>query len=156
MVVRVSKRAGAQLVKAGPGRWSGRAEGVFLRALAHSGCVTAAAGACGFSTTALYNRKRNYADFAERWGAAEAVARERLPGLLTAAAIAGLDPEIEDASLPPVDVDQAIRICARWGGGGSAAAPAFVPPPIEEVRARILARLDAIEAHEAREGAASD
>ena len=147
MVLRKSKNFGAQLVKASPGRWSVRTEALFLAALEKTGCVSSAVAATGVSATAIYSRRRNYPDLARRWDAALAVARARLPELLTAATLAALDPEIEPGDLPPVNVDQAIRIAARWGGGDGAAAPAFVEPPIEEVRASILAELDAIEAH---------
>lgn len=155
LVLRVSKNAGAQLVRAGPGHWSVRKEALFLAALKKTGCVRAAVAATGLSTTAIYNRRRNYRGFAADWDVALAAARARMPELLTAATLAALDPEIQDSELPPVNVDQAIRICARWGGGGSAAAPAFVQPPIEEVRASILAKLEAIEAHGRRERAGS-
>lgn len=149
LVVRKSKRHGVQLVKASAGRWSAAAERHFLAALTHSGCVRAAAQACGFSTNALYYRKKHYPDFAARWRAAEAEAGERVPALLTAAAIAALDPEIEDADLPPVSIGEALHICRMKGFGG--AGRAEPEEPIEVVRARVLAKLDAIEAAEGRE-----
>lgn len=120
LVVRVSKRHGAQLVKVSAGRWSTKREKVFLAALAHSGCVRSAARACGLSTNALRYRKRTYPDFATRWRAAEAEAGERVPALLAAAAIAALDPEIDDSDLPPVSISEALHICRMKGFGASA------------------------------------
>ena len=101
---------GTQLVRAAEGRWNQATEEDFLAALARTGCVLAAADAIGFSTNALYMRRENYPDFAERWERAKALSRERVPDLLHAASIAALDPEVEGRDLPPVNVDQAIRI----------------------------------------------
>ena len=148
LVLRVSKKHGAQLIKASAGRWSSAKEASFLAGLAHSGCVRAAARACGLSTNALYYRKKHYPDFATRWRTAEAEAAERVPALLTAAAIAALDPEIDESELPPVSIGEALHICKMKGFGvGRGIEPL---EPIEAVRARVLARLDAIEAAEGR------
>lgn len=150
LVLRKSKRHGVQLVKVSPGRWTTATEAVFLAALARSGNVRWSAKACGLSVNALRERKKNYADFATRWRAAEAEAGERVPALLNAAAIAALDPEIDEADLPPVSIDQALHICRMKGFGGR---PERAEPeePIEVVRARVLAQLDAIEAAEGRD-----
>jgi len=153
LVVRVSKKHGAQLVKVSAGRWTTAAERRFLAALAQTGCVKAAARACGFSTCALYYRKKRYPDLATRWRAAEAEAGERVPALLTAAAIAMLDPEIDDEDLPPVSIGEILHICKMKGFG--AASRGEPEEPIEAVRARVLAKIEAIEAaRRQREGAA--
>jgi hypothetical protein len=121
MVARRSKRHGTQMVRAAPGRWCERIEETFFAALGRTGCVTGAAAAAGISTTALYERREAYPDFADRWRRVEAEASERLPGLLTAASIASLDPEAKaDAAggrLPKINVDQAIAIVRLKGGG---------------------------------------
>ena len=159
LIARKTKH-GTQLIRAAPGRWNAKAEAVFLAELRRTGCVRQAARACGFSTAALYKRRENYPDFAARWAAAETAAKERIPGLLSAAAIASLDPEIEDEDLPPIDVDQAIAIaqlkCGAGAGMGAAGRRGrFARPerPIEAVRASILRKLDAIEAHEKKQAA---
>jgi molybdenum-dependent DNA-binding transcriptional regulator ModE len=149
-------RHGDKLVRASPDRWSAKAEATFLAELRRTGCVRWAAAACGLSTNALYYRRKTYSDFAERWAAAEAEARVRIPALLTAATIASLDPEVAGEDLPRVNVDQAIAIARLKCGDGAAgrkgrSAPA--EPPIEEVRASIMRKLDAIEAHEKRQAA---
>jgi hypothetical protein len=130
MVARRSKRHGTQMVRAAPGRWCERVEKTFFAALGRTGCVTGAAAAAGISTTALYERRGAYPEFDERWRTVEAEARERLPGLLTAATIASLDPEAEPDTaggrLPKVNVDQAIAIARLKGGGeGGGAQPAW-------------------------------
>ena len=148
---------GDKLVRAAPGRWNAKAEAVFLAELRRTGCVRQAARACGLSTSALYKRRENYPDFAARWAAAEAVATERIPALLSAATIASLDPEVADAELPPVDIDQAIAIARlKCGPGAAGRRGRFARPerPIEAVRASILHKLDAIEAHGKKAAAA--
>jgi hypothetical protein len=120
LVARRTKH-GIKLVRAGAGRWNAKAEAAFFASLGHTGCVRAAARACGFSTTALYERRGNYPDFAERWDQVEAEALARLPGLLGAASIASLDPEVDGKGLPKVNVDQAIRISRIKGPGAPAA-----------------------------------
>jgi hypothetical protein len=120
-VRRVSKRHGVQLVKASAGRWSARREALFLAGLRRTGCVRSAAAACGLSTNALYKRREKDDDFRMRWREAEQGADERIPGLLTAAAIAALDPEIDDSELPPCSVREAIHICRMKGLGTPAA-----------------------------------
>lgn len=148
LVLRQSANAGTQLVRAGKGRWSRKAEGAFLAVLADTACVRRAAEAAGFSTTALYNRRAAYPDFAARWAEAEALALERIPGFLAQAAIATFDPVAAAAEQPRVSIDQAIAI-SRLKGGGPADAPArgrgrhFAPPlpTEEEVDAAILKKL---------------
>ncbi len=154
LVARKTKH-GTQLVRAAPGRWSDAAEQTFLAELLRTGCARAGSRACGISTSALYKRRAKYPDFAAAWAATEALAKERIPALLSAAAIAALDPEIEDEGLPKVDVDQAIAI-ARLKCGGAAEAKRRgrwirKEPSIEEVRDEVLRRVAAIRRHRERE-----
>lgn len=124
LVLRRTKR-GEQMVRAAAGRWSAKVEAAFLEGLRETACVRSAAAAAGISTTALYNRREKYPEFAERWDAVEAAARSRVPGLLVAATLASLDGEgaKRPGRLPKVSVDQAIRISKmeadrdRTGGG---------------------------------------
>jgi hypothetical protein len=154
LVLRRTKH-GDKMVRAAAGRWNAKAEATFRAALRRTGCVRAAARACGFSTTTLYNRRETYPDFAASWAADEAFARERLPGLLSAAAIAALDPEIDDEALPKVNVDQAIAI-VRMKGGGTAVAKAgrYKKPEIsiEQARDEVIQRIAAIKRHRERTG----
>jgi hypothetical protein len=107
---------GDRLVRAAPGRWSRRLEESFLDGLEQSGCVRTAAAAAGISTNALYRRRDRYPEFRARWDERVGRFREQLPAMLDAAAVTSLSPEPEGAKrrgrarLPPVSVDQAIRI----------------------------------------------
>jgi hypothetical protein len=150
VVLRRSKH-GDKLVAAGPGRWNAKVEHSFRAALRQTGCVRSAARACGLSTTALYNRRSNYPEFAAAWAADEAFAKERIPAILTAATIASFDPEIDGEGLPKVNVDQAIQIARlKCGESGAARKRSRHTPPeptIEEVRDEIKRRLTAIRRH---------
>jgi hypothetical protein len=117
LVLRRTKH-GDKLVAAAEGRWCQRVEDMFFAALARTGCVRSAAAAAGISTNALYYRRDKYPEFAERWRAVEEAAAQRLPGLLRAAGIASLDPEIADKGLPRVNIDQAIAISRLKGPSG--------------------------------------
>lgn len=157
LIVRHSKRHGAQLVRVGAGRWNRKAEEVFFAELGRTACLRRAAEACGFSTTALYNRRDRYADFAGRWDAVEEAAKARILSYLVSATIATFDPELAGEGLPKVSVSEGIAIYRLKGpgsplGSGPKAGPRYGPPAasIEEVRANILRKLDAIEAHEKR------
>ncbi|HYI63510.1 MAG TPA: hypothetical protein VEW71_01355 [Allosphingosinicella sp.] len=117
LVLRRSKH-GDKMVRAAEGRWCARTEEAFFAELGRTGCVRAAARAAGISTNALYYRRDKYPDFAEQWRAVEEAAARRLPGLLRAAGIASLDPEVEARGLPRINVDQAIAISRLKSGGG--------------------------------------
>lgn len=149
LVPRQSANAGMQLVRAGKGRWSRKAEGTFLAVLADTACVRRAAEAAGFSTTALYKRRAAYPDFAARWAEAEALALERIPGFLARAAIATFDPVTAAAEQPRVSIDQAIAISRLKGGparqaGHGRALAAAVPVRVSEAElaASIEKKLD--------------
>jgi hypothetical protein len=159
MVLRHSRREGAQWVKAGEGRWSARAEADFFAELGRTACVRRAAEACGFSTTALYKRRGRYAGFAAKWDAIEERAKMRIHGYLVSATIASFDPELEGEGLPRVSVSEGIAIYRLKGpasplGAGEKLGARFAAeePDIEAVRDEVLARLAAIRAHRERRG----
>jgi hypothetical protein len=163
LVVRRSKTGGAKLVRAGAGRWNAAAEERFFAELGRTACAEWAAEAAGFSTTALYNRRRNYPDFAERWRIAEEEATARLHRFVVSAGIASFDPTAAwSEGAPKVSVAEAISIL-RLKGSSASAGPGrgkglgdFREPSIDEVRANILRKLDAIEAAERRDAAFGD
>lgn len=153
LVVRRSKTGGAQLVKAGAGRWNAGAEERFFAELARTACVELAAEAAGFSTTALYNRRKAYPEFAERWRVAEEEATGRLHRFVVSAGIASFDPTASWGEGPPkVSVSEAIAILRLKGpsasraAGGAARKGGCRPeePSIEEVQEEVLRRLAAI------------
>ncbi|HKR25464.1 MAG TPA: hypothetical protein VJS15_09410, partial [Allosphingosinicella sp.] len=96
------------------------------------------------------------------WAEDLAVARERIPALLSAATIAAFDPEIEDEGLPKVNVDQAIAIarlkCGGGGGGAGGRRGRWIrkEPSSEEVRDEVLRRIAAIKAHRQKGGGEED
>lgn len=129
LVLRRSKN-GDQMVRAAAGRWCARTEEVFFAELERTGCVEAAAAAAGISTNALYYRRRQYPEFAEKWDRVVATAKQQIPDMLAAATIASLRPEPAGPAgrgkrrgrggLPKVDIDQAIRIAAMQDKAGEA------------------------------------
>ena len=150
LVLRNSRR-GPKYVRAAEGRWSDEVEDGFLAALERTGCIRWAAAAVEMSTATIYYRHRRYPDFARRMAAAEARAKDSIPGYLTAATIASFDPEIEGEGLLPVNVDQAIAIAKLKCGPGAGGARDAVPEPtIEEVRDEIMRRIAAIRRHRAK------
>ena len=153
--------AGDQLVKTGAGRWNAKADAIFLATLALTGCVLRAADACGFSAEACHYRRRRYPAFAAKWEAALREAETRLPEMLTAAGIAGLDPTAAALGVPKADIDQAIAICRMRGlgmpaSGSSGGAPLRRRRSIEEVRDAVMRQVRAIrEQRGERSGTAS-
>ena len=157
--VRASKDGRPCVVRAGPGRWSVRAERAFLDTLAATANVTAAAQAAGVSTMAAYKRRRQWPGFAAAWRAAQDEGWERIEGLLIQAATATLDPDGAAAGAgasggaeaePGMTVEQAMKLWFHHTGRASAGGRARRDgwrrgePEIEEVRAEIARKLAAI------------
>lgn len=156
LTVRVSKKEGAQLVRAGKGRWSGETEAAFLGHVASTGVYRQAADAAGVSRAALHYRRKRYPDFDARCRKAKAIGCERVNLLLIDAAEAALDPGLvpEALGLPRVTVAEAIAILKvnRFGAGaGTGPGRAIVKeePAIEAVRDEVLRRIAAMRRHRA-------
>lgn len=144
LVVRRSRNAGAQVVRAGPGRWSVAVEGAFLAALARTACVKRAAEAVGLSTVAVYNRRKADAGLRARWAEALGAGEERIGEFLTAAVLAAFDPEVAASGVPAASVAEALAI-AKWKGIGGAKTPAGTQVrDVAGMRARVLAQIAAI------------
>jgi hypothetical protein len=171
LVVRFNRREGAQLVRAGKGRWSEGIRARFREALKATGNVRAAAAAAGISTTALYNRRKRYPLIEAEWAEARESGCRSVSLMLIEAAEAALDPGVDAAALglPKVSVADAIAIlrlhrfeeagAPSHAGARSAArarARAVEEMPIETVRDEILRRIEAIRAHEARKALEAD
>jgi hypothetical protein len=158
-IIRSSKSGRPCVVRAGPGRWSVKAERAFLDELTATANVRAAARAAGVSTNAAYARKRLWPAFAAAWDEAKAEGFERLELLLIHAATTTLDPEPspEAAGEPPLmSVDQALNLyklhrASQHGGKPQRYAWRQQLPDIEEVRAAILRKVAAMERAEKRE-----
>jgi len=151
--LRVSRRHGAQLVKAGKGRWSAGAEAEFLAQLRASGCLRRAARAVGFSTTAIHKRLNAYPSFAQSCQAAIRQARMDLESMVLSAGIATFDPEGiddgEEAARPKVSVAEAIAFLRLNPSAKGVPAPSrdwsADEQDIEEVRAEVLRKVAAME-----------
>jgi hypothetical protein len=168
LVLRFSKREGAQLVAAGPGRFSDAAWARFKAALEETGNVKAAAAKAGISTEALYYRRKKYPLIEAEWAEAREAGCRRVSLMLIEAAEAALDPETdcEALGLPKVGVAEALAILRahRFLEAGApshvaaraearARAQAIEDMPIEAVREEVMRRIAAIRAHRERGGA---
>jgi hypothetical protein len=146
-------------------RWSDEAETLFLDQLAATCNVTLAGEACGFTHAALYRRRRNDAAFAQRWDAALAQGYTHLESLLLRRACDAMEGVAPDPAaavrIPEVTVRDALTILGhhrrRIEGGPRSRRELMRERPIEEVRASILRKIEAIEragrAEEEREAA---
>ena len=129
LVVRRSKREGAQIVRAGEGRWTPEAEADFFAWLAAGFGVNHAARQIGFSTEALYRRRMADPGFAARWAAVREEGLARNDGLLIDCVPRAIDPEVMAIAdgLPAPTIDEAIRIQRLYrppgGGQGERRAP---------------------------------
>jgi molybdenum-dependent DNA-binding transcriptional regulator ModE len=140
--------------------WSKAVEDRIIAVLGECGNVAAAARAVGVSREAIWKRRRNWPAFARRVEEAledaEITLEFRVACLGTswteaAGAVAGEPAEIviEEG---PLDHEFALRFLKwredkRRGARGATAAP----PPVEEVRARLLRKVQAMKRHRARE-----
>lgn len=155
LVLRPCREGGAELVRAGEGRWNPEAEEVFFAWLGAGHGVRRAAKESGFSTNALYARRQLHPDFAARWAQAKADSLERNDLLLIDSVQWSLDPEAVDAAeaLPRPTISEAIRIQRLYrapagGGTGRAAEPERPRRDVNEIIDQIAARLEEIKKEE--------
>lgn len=162
-VLRASGRHGPQVTETMGRFWTDEAETIFLDELAATCNVTLAARACGFSGVTVYRRRRQDAGFAARWEEALAIGYTRLETALvrraTEMAEDGPDP---DAPMPDMTVAAAINLLRLHKAGAAehraarGAGPRRRPPSLDDVRASILAKLEAIVAMSEEDAAAPD
>jgi hypothetical protein len=167
--VRAAKNGKSQVIRT-RSLWTQEAEDKFLDVLAATCNVSAAAAEAGFSRVAVYRRRRLWPAFAEAWAAAVGQGYVELEALLVERATASLAgvavvPEVEraaadDASerdgpvvrLEPVamTIDQAMALLRQHraevrGGKPQRYGWRRRAPDLEEVKASILRKIDAIE-----------
>lgn len=153
---------GAQVVRTRGHRWSDEAEEIFLDALAVTCNAALAAGQAGFSAQTVYRRRRTDPAFAARWNEAMRQGVARIQLLLVRGAEAALEGRAPDAEspLPPMSVADAIAVVRMHGEGQGGARRHrdwhARPRDLDEVRASILRKLDAIERAEAGTAANDD
>lgn len=159
-IVRASGKDGPQVIRSTGHRWTEQAEAVFLDQLAASCNVKLSAAAAGFSTVAIYNRRRADPGFAARWQAALEQGYARIEILLVqraSDALEGFAPDPETA-IPEMTVKDALAILGlhRAAVKGEGRRPGWRPRPrsLDEVRDSILTKLEAIEALRLQEAAA--
>lgn len=156
--VRYGEGGRAKLIRTKGRQWSDEAEIIFFDALAASCNVRHAAEAAGATVYTVHRQRRLRPEFALRWDAALAQGHARLEMALVEAALDSLENVDFDAErpIPRMTVDQAIRIVQLYRGPvrGDGAAPGRRPRrrSLDEVRASILKKLEAIENARGRDG----
>jgi hypothetical protein len=156
-MIRRGKRGRLQLVAAGEGRWTAEVEARFKEALRACGNVRAAAGAVGFSESAVWQRRREWPVFA---GMLEQLLEEAELTLELRIATMGSNVLAAEGTVTsdcppaiPFDAEFAMRFL-KWREekrrGGGRWAPRARPPSIEEVTDKIVGRVMAIKRHRRR------
>jgi len=142
---------GPQLIESGGARWTEEAEAVFLDCLAASCNVGRSARQAGFSTAAVYKRRRSDPGFAARWQAAIAQGYARIETLLVKNAVDFLEGRAPDPDtpIPVMSVGDAIAILKLHRAAATGAAAKYPgwrgrPRSLDEVRDSILRKLSAI------------
>lgn len=150
-ITRAGGKDGPQRVSSKGKRWTDAAEALFLDALAATCNVTWSAARAGFSTAAVYARRRNHAAFAEQWRHALVQGHARLEAGLVAAAIATVEGRAPDPDfpIPPMSVAEIIAVLklhhASVHGTGKSPGWRGRPRPFAEVKGSILAKLAAFD-----------
>lgn len=147
---RVGKAGRPQIVAVGALRWSDAHEARFLDEIAAHCNVTRAARAVGFSTNAIYARRRNDPAFAERWQAALTQGYMQVEMGLIRRANEALNDVPPDPGNPvaPMTVKEALALLkmhqlGATGRGTARGRPARVRS-LDEVRDSILTKLAAV------------
>lgn len=150
--IRASGKDGPQIIESKGKRWTDTAEARFLDRLATSCNVTASAAEAGFSTVAIYNRRRSDPAFAARWQVALDQGYARIEMLLVLRAEQVLEGDMPDPESPiaAMTVKEAINVlqlhrAAVKGDGARAPGWRARPRSLDEMRDSILAKLEAIE-----------
>jgi len=148
---RASRAAGARRERKPVNRWGAAAEVRFLNSLAASCNVERSAAEAGFSKVTVYKRRRLDPAFAASWQAALEQGYARLEMMLVQRSnevLEGLAGD-EDLPFPAMTVADAIKILqlhrAAATGGIRSRRWRGRPRSLDEVRASILRKLDAIE-----------
>jgi len=146
-------RHGTQLVTTRGHRWSDEAEETFFDHLAATANVSASAEACGFSVQALYTRRRKEPVFQERWDVALAQGYAHMEALLVQRSIEALEGFEPDPNTPIIIRDMTVKDALILLGhhrrtieGAPRSRREWArEPPIEDVRAEILRRVEAFD-----------
>jgi hypothetical protein len=143
---------GSQVKRVGPGRWSQAREAVFFEELAASANVKRAAAAAGVSANAVYARRLKSPLFRAKWEAVRETAKAAIDMHLLEQSKRSFDHDALDTGevTPRVSIDQAIKI-AQSGASRSRRQDdpdpfegAEEPGPMEEMRARLIKKINAM------------
>ena len=159
-VVRPEKNGKTKIVRTSGKRWSQEAEETFLEELAATCNVAAAAEACGFSDTAIYKRRMRDPGFAAAWAQALEQGYAKLEAMLIENATESLRRKPIAADRPPPavgfnDAPNLLKLHRATARGGAPQNYGWRKQArdIEEVRASILRKMDALDRTEARKAA---
>lgn len=156
--VRVGRAGKVQRVRSEGRHWTDEAEQIFFDSLADSSNVKLSASMAGFSTPTVYRLKRERPGFAEKWKAALEQGYDRLEMALVELATSTVKGEAigTDNPLPPMTIEQAMNILRAHGhevAGKGRRGPGRGGklPKLDDVRASILRKIEAIERAEKKQ-----
>lgn len=143
-----------QMRRASTKSWSKPKEKIFLSVLAETCNVTRACEAAGVGVTSVYRRKKNNAGFRAAWLAAVSVAYQQLELVLLERAFNGTEKPVNvRAGEPRVmrEYSNQLGIALLKMHRDTAADAEFELPPeeIEEVRERLIRKLERMEQRDA-------
>jgi len=160
LVLRGTNGRLVQVARARLGQWTPDIERRFLRTLAATCNVRAACRDVGLSIASAYVRRTTWSSFAERWEEALEIGYTRLEMTLLENACNMLEVvEVEpDAPIPPMTVDQAIQYMGlhrrQVKREGRRTHRYYRRRTLDDVRASIIRKIEAIERHSKAEGKA--
>jgi hypothetical protein len=151
MVVRAGNGRRAVVARARLRQWTPRVEARFLGVLAATANVKLACAAAGLSVTSAYARRDKWPGFAARWKAALETGYVRLEFAMIENVCNAFEPQVDfepDLPMPPMCFDDAIQLLRlhRYAvrGSGRPLREWKRLPPMEEIRASIHRKIDAI------------
>ena len=150
LVVKGSNGRRVQIARARLRQITPRVEARFLASLAATCNVKAACREAGISFTAMYAHRKRWPGFERRWDEALEIGAVQLEFALVAYAMNPFSPlgPARPAPVPPMRADQALHNLhmhqRRLRGTGGRPGRAATPPAVEDVRARIVRKAEAI------------
>ena len=132
--------------KAAPVRWSARREALFLSALAETSNVAASVRASGLSETTVYRRRRRSAEFRAKWTAALREGYLKLESMMLDRALNGVEKPVwhggkQVGTVLEYNDRTALSLLAAHRGTVMGTREPTADVPIDELRARMKARL---------------
>jgi len=150
----------AQLRRASKRDWTKAKEAKFLATLAETCNVTHAAAEAGVSTRGAYNRRKQDAAFREAWLGAIGAAYQRLEMVLLERAFVGTEKIVRrrdgsEERMVEYPNQLALTLLRLHRDTAVEAATEVPPDDVEEIRERLLEKLERLRKREAESGAAA-